>query len=78
MIQYVEASPRGYGYDRMVLDQIGTKLEGFPTWIFPTDKGRVIYEGEAPLDVLARVSKYNGEFDQALEPLDSSSPGSCR
>ena len=81
LINYVEASPRGFGYDPKLLDKLHTTVDGFPTWIFPSGNGgklEKVLVGEVPLKVLADVSTYVGTFDETLEPVDSSASGSCR
>ena len=78
MIDYIEASPRGFGYDQKRLDKVHTtNIEGFPTWIFPHIDQVIV--GEAPLMLLANVSNYIGTWDEVLEPADISYTfGSCR
>jgi len=76
-IRYVEASPKGYGFDPDAIKKVGVEIDGFPTWFL---KG-TSYSGEMPLKLLAEISGYPGLLDESLEVYDSSSittRGSCR
>jgi len=81
-IEYVEGSPKGYGYDPKLLfsKTKQTSIEGFPTWIFTKLQGEdKILVGEAPLKKLAQATHYRGSFDETLEPIDvSATVGSCK
>jgi len=72
LITYVECDVRGAGNNMRKCTKEG--VEGFPTWKF---KGGKEAGGEMPLVQLAKVSGFKGNFDGDLEPVMSTSSGSC-
>lgn len=84
LIQYVECSPKGAYYDASKLQKVAKNIDGFPTWYIPSSnegsgsrkKGQYI-SGEMPLERIAMLSGYKGDFDVALEGPDIGGVGSC-
>ena len=81
MVPYVECSIKGYYYDAKKVAAAKDKVEGFPTWRFPNSKSKSKewVSGEMPLERIALLSLFPGEFDVSLEgPEVAGAVGSCR
>ncbi len=80
LIQYMECSPNGVYYDAEKLAKVIKNIDGFPTWYIPNEgtrgKGQWV-SGEMPLERIAALSNYKGDFDVTLEGSDFSGVGSC-
>ena len=86
LIQYVECSPKGAYYDSGSIEKVAKYIDGFPTWYIPNGgaegkKGRGMknewISGEMPLERIASLSGYKGEFNVQFEGPDVGSAGSC-
>ena len=81
-IHYVECSPKGAYYDANKLVKVANNIDGYPTWYIPNEgrgnkgKGQWI-GGEMPLERIAALSGYKGEFDVVLEGPNGGGVGSC-
>ncbi len=84
LIKYVECSPKGVYYDAERIAKVSKNIDGFPTWYIPSEKklrtGKNSIEwisGEMPLERIATLSGFKGDFDVQLEGSDSGAVGSC-
>lgn len=84
LIQYVECSPKGVYYDSERIVKVSKNIDGFPTWYIPNEKGirgrknsGKWISGEMPLERIAALSEYKGDFDVQLEGPTSGGVGSC-
>lgn len=85
-ISYVECSTKGVYYDSEKIEKVSKNIDGFPTWYIPggneekgkksNNKGEWI-SGEMPLERIASLSGYKGDFDVELEGPDFGGVGSC-
>lgn len=74
IIPYAECATKGFYYDANKINAVRDKVEGFPTWHFPKSaqkkKGNEWVSGEMPLERIAILSGFSGDFDVSL--------GSCK
>lgn len=81
IISYVECSTKGFYYDASKVNAVRDKIEGFPTWNFPNNsrkkKDNEWVSGEMPLERIAVLSGFRGDFDVSLEGPDPGASGSC-
>jgi hypothetical protein len=75
-IRRVECSPAGYGANPSLC--MAKQVDGYPTWIFPTNNNRaepLVISGERPLSELAQAVGFTGfkpELETNLPPLPGS------
>ena len=78
LIDYVECSPKGYYYDKDRVGKVAKRLDGFPTWNIGEGRGKSQWvSGEMPLERIAQLSKYEGQWDVLVEGPEVGFSGSC-
>lgn len=78
-IQYVECSPKGVYFDSEKIAKVSKNIDGFPTWYIPNEgrgKGQWV-SGEMPLERIASLGGYKGDFDVLLEGPEGTGVGAC-